>query len=112
MQADGRWQALSREDVSRALRFLERREGGGSMVDLVRAASGLALDDFGLELGEVTLDEKLAGLLDGDARFQPLATPAGMELALFRFQEAGHGWLRLLERPRHRLCAGRRHGPR
>jgi hypothetical protein len=96
VQADGRWQALSREDVSRALRFLEKRESGGSMVDLVRAASGLALDDFGLELGEVTLDEKLAGMLDGDARFQPLPTPAGMELALFRFQEAGHGWLRLL----------------
>ena len=66
------------------------------MVDLVRAASGLAIDEYGLELGEVSLDERLAGMLDGDARFKPLPTPPGMEHELYTFQEAGHGWLRLL----------------
>ncbi len=96
VQTDGRWQALRREDVARALRFLERREEGGSLVDLVRAASGLALDDYGLDLGAVTLDEQLTGILDGDARFKPLPTPEGMELDLYQFQESGHGWLRLL----------------
>jgi SNF2 family DNA or RNA helicase len=44
----------------------------------------------------VTIDEKLAGMLDGDARFKPLPTPPGMEFALYQFQEQGHGWLRLL----------------
>jgi len=96
VRAEGRWQALRREDVARALRFLERRESGGSLVDLVRAASGLALDDYGLEIGAVSLDERLGGLLDGDARFKPLQTPAGMEFRLYGFQESGHGWLRLL----------------
>ena len=96
VRADGRWQALRREDVARALKFLERRDSGGSLVDLVRAASGLALDDYGLEIGAVSLDERLAGLLDADARFKPLPTPAGMEFQLYRFQESGHGWLRLL----------------
>ena len=35
-------------------------------------------------------------MLDGDARFKPLPTPPGMEHELYTFQEAGHGWLRLL----------------
>ncbi len=94
--AAGRWHALRREDVSRALRFLEQRRGGAGLVELVRAASGLATDDAGLELGDVRLDRRLAAMLEGDARFKPLPTPPGMEFALFPFQEAGHGWLRLL----------------
>jgi non-specific serine/threonine protein kinase len=96
VRADGRWQALRRDDVERALRFLELKKDGGGMVDLVRAASGIAIDEYGLELGEVSLDERLAGMLDGDAKFKPLPTPPGMEHQLYAFQEAGHGWLRLL----------------
>jgi non-specific serine/threonine protein kinase len=96
VHADGRWQALRRDDVERALRFLDAKRSGGDMVELVRAASGLAIDEYGLELGEVSLDERLAGMLDGDARFKPLPTPPGMEHQLYAFQEAGHGWLRLL----------------
>jgi hypothetical protein len=96
VRAEGRWQALRRDDVEQALRFLEERHGGGGMVELVRATSGLAIDEFGLELGEVALDEKLSGLLDGEARFKPLPTPPAMESALYAFQESGHGWLRML----------------
>ena len=96
VQAGGRWHALRRDDVARALKFLERRSAGGGMVDLVRATSGLDTDEYGLEFGEVSLDEKLAGMLDGDARFKPLPTPPGMQHALFTFQERGHGWLRML----------------
>ena len=96
VHAEGRWQVLRRDDVDRALRFLVERRTGGDMVDLVRAASGLAIDDYGLELGDVSLDERLAGMLDGDARFKPLPTPPGMQHELYTFQEAGHGWLRLL----------------
>jgi superfamily II DNA or RNA helicase len=96
VHAGGRWHALRREDVARALKFLERRSAGGGMVDLVRATSGLDTDDYGLEFGEVSLDEKLAGLLDADTRFKPLPTPLGMQFALFTFQERGHGWLRML----------------
>jgi SNF2 family DNA or RNA helicase len=96
VHADGRWQALRRDDLHRALRFLEQRRAGGDMVDLVRATSGLAVDEFGLELGEVSLDERLAGMLESDARYKPLPTPPGMEHQLYAFQEAGHGWLRLL----------------
>jgi hypothetical protein len=96
VKADGRWQALRRDDVQRALRFLGERPPGGDMVDLVRATSGLAIDEYGLELGEVSLDERLAGMLDSDAKFRPLPTPPGMQHALYAFQEAGHGWLRLL----------------
>ncbi|HZU21066.1 MAG TPA: DEAD/DEAH box helicase [Gaiellaceae bacterium] len=96
VKSEGCWQALRRDDVEQALRFLERRRSGGDMVDLVRAASGLAVDEYGLELGEVSLDERLAGMLGGEARFRPLPTPPGMSHALYAFQEAGHGWLRLL----------------
>jgi hypothetical protein len=96
VHADGRWQALRRDDVQRALRFLDARRRGGDLVELVRASSGLALDEYGLELGEVSLDERLAGMLDGDARFRPLPTPPGMQFSLYAFQESGHGWLRLL----------------
>jgi hypothetical protein len=96
VQAEGRWQALRHDDVQRALRFLEARRRGGDLVELVRAASGLAIDEYGLELGHVTLDERLEGMLDGEARFRPLPTPPGMEFSLYAFQEAGHGWLRLL----------------
>ena len=94
--AEGRWHALRREDVARALRFLSERQRGGGMVEVVRAVSGLATDELGFELGSVSLDDWLAGVLDGDASFRPLPTPAGMELGLYRFQESGHGWLRLL----------------
>ena len=96
VHAGGRWHALRHEDVTRALRFLERRAAGGGVVELVRGVSGLDTDEYGLELGEVAIDEKLAGMLDGDARFKPMPTPPGMEFALFQFQEQGHGWLRLL----------------
>ena len=98
----GRWHALRRSDVEKALRFLERRRttGVGStagIVELVRAVSGLETDEAGLELGDVSLDASLASLLqDGDRRFRPLPTPASMRFPLFPFQERGHGWLRLL----------------
>ena len=96
VHAEGRWQVLRRDDVERALGFLEQRRTGGDMVELVRAASGLAIDEYGLELGDVSLDERLSGMLDGDARFKPLPTPPAMEHELYAFQESGHGWLRLL----------------
>lgn len=94
----GRWHALRRADVERAVRFLEQRGRGSGIVDLVRAASGLVTDEAGLELGEVTLDEPLQELLGGggDRRFRSLPTPAAMQFELFPFQERGHGWLRLL----------------
>ncbi len=96
IQSGGRWVALRQQDVARALKFLERRRTGSGMVELVRSVSGLDTDEFGLELGEVSLDEKLAGMLDGDARFKSLPTPPGLEFPLFSFQEQGHGWLRML----------------
>ena len=93
----GRWHALRRSEVEKALLFLDRRREG-SVVDLVRAVSGIELEDAGLELGEVTLDESLARLIAGedDRRFAQLGTPAAMTQPLFPFQERGHGWLRLL----------------
>ena len=70
---------------------------GLGIVELVRAVSGLETDEAGLELGEVTLDEPLADLLQaGERRFRALPTPAAMTHPLFPFQERGHGWLRLL----------------
>jgi hypothetical protein len=93
----GRWHALQKSEIERALRFLERRRSGSGIVDLVRAVSGLDTDEAGLELGEVTLDESLAELLgDDERRFRSLPTPASMAFALFPFQERGHGWLRML----------------
>ncbi len=93
----GRWHAVRTSEVERALRFLERRRGDASVVDLARALSGVETDDAGLELGTVTLDDALAALVDGDERrYRPRPTPAGMQHALFPFQERGHGWLRLL----------------
>jgi len=102
VQVAGRWHAIRPAEVERALRFLERRRASpgamqGGVVDLVRAVSGLATDEAGLELGEVTLDTALADLLGGGERhFRALETPAGMRFDLFPFQERGHGWLRLL----------------
>jgi hypothetical protein len=93
----GRWHALRRTDVEKALRFLERRRTGAGIVELVRAVSGIETDEAGLELGEVSLDAPLTDFLqDGDHQFRPLPTPASMQFALFPFQERGHGWLRLL----------------
>jgi len=93
----GRWHALRRSEVERALLFLERRREG-SVVDLVRAISGVELEDAGLEMGDVTLDDTLGELLAGgdDRRYHPLGTPGTMAHPLFPFQERGHGWLRLL----------------
>ncbi|MSO96318.1 MAG: DEAD/DEAH box helicase, partial [Thermoleophilia bacterium] len=97
IRIQGRWHALRRSEVERALKFLDRRREG-SVVDLVRAVSGLDPEEAGLELGDVTLDESLGALLaGGDERaYEPLGTPAAMTLPLFPFQERGHGWLRLL----------------
>ena len=93
----GRWHALRRSEVEKALLFLERRREG-SVVDLVRAVSGIELEDAGLELGDVVLDDALSALLDGgdERHYEPRATPAAMTQPLFPFQERGHGWLRLL----------------
>ncbi|MEI7759497.1 MAG: DEAD/DEAH box helicase [Thermoleophilia bacterium] len=97
IRIQGRWHALRRSEVERALKFLERRREG-SVVDLVRAVAGLDLEEAGLELGEVTLDESLGALLTGgdDRAYEPIGTPATMTLPLFPFQERGHGWLRML----------------
>jgi len=94
----GRWHAVRRADVEKALRFLEQRRSGKGIVELVRAVSGLETEEAGLELGEVTLDEMLTDLLHGgeDRHFHPLPTPAAMLHPLFPFQERGHGWLRML----------------
>ena len=93
----GRWHALHRSEVERALRFLDRRRAGAGIVDLVRAVSGLETDEAGVELGEVTLDAPLASLLhDDERRFRSRPTPAAMQFDLFPFQERGHGWLRML----------------
>ena len=92
-----RWHAVSRSDIEKALRFLDRRRAGAGIVDLVRAVSGLETDEAGVELGEVSLDESLSALLHtGERRFRSLPTPAAMTHPLFPFQERGHGWLRLL----------------
>jgi hypothetical protein len=64
----GRWHALDRSEIERALRFLERRQRGHGVVDLVRAVSGLETDEAGLELGAVVLDAPLADLLQGGER--------------------------------------------
>jgi hypothetical protein len=93
----GKWHALRRSDVERALRFLDRRRAGAGIVDLVRAVSGVETDEAGVELGEVTLDAPLASLLDDEEkRFRSRPTPAAMQFELFPFQERGHGWLRML----------------
>ena len=93
----GRWHAPRAAEVERALRFLERRRGDASVVDLARALSGVETADAGLELGTVTLDDELAALVDGEERrYRPRPTPPGMRHGLFPFQERGHGWLRLL----------------
>ncbi|HVA30736.1 MAG TPA: SNF2-related protein, partial [Gaiellaceae bacterium] len=98
VQVGGRWHAVRRADVEKALRFLEQRRTGSGIVELVRAVSGLETDEAGLELGEVSLDAALEDLLHGgdERHFRPLETPAGMAHALFPFQERGHGWLRML----------------
>ena len=95
----GKWHALRATDVERALRFLDGRgRADAGVVELVRAVSGLATDEAGVELGEIRLDETLDELLARaeDRRFRPRPTPAGMTHDLFPFQERGHGWLRLL----------------
>ncbi len=99
LRAGGRWHMIRRGDIERALRFLDdRRKDDGSLIDLVRAISGVATDEVGLELGEVTLDPALSLLLGGgeDAHFKSLPAPDGMTEPLYPFQERGHGWLRLL----------------
>ncbi|MGI8974631.1 MAG: DEAD/DEAH box helicase [Gaiella sp.] len=99
VRVGGRWHALRRTDVDRALRFLERRrDGEASVVELARAVAGLETLEAGVELGTVTLDSSLDGLLSADENrsFAPRATPAAMRHALFPFQERGHGWLRML----------------
>jgi hypothetical protein len=97
VEIGGRWHALRRTEVERALRFLEQRRAGTGIVDLVRAVSGVETDEAGLELGAVTLDASLSELLQGsDRQFKSLPTPASMPIALFPFQERGHGWLRML----------------
>ena len=58
IRIQGRWHALRRSEVEKALKFLDRRREG-SVVDLVRAVSGIEVEDAGLELGEVTLDDSL-----------------------------------------------------
>jgi hypothetical protein len=97
IRVQGRWHALRRSEVEKALLFLERRREG-SVVDLVRAVSGVDVEDAGLELGEVALDAALVDLLSAgdERRFEALGTPAAMTHPLFPFQERGHGWLRLL----------------
>ncbi|MFN0152935.1 MAG: DEAD/DEAH box helicase [Gaiella sp.] len=99
LRAGGRWHMVRRDDIERALGFIAARQNdSGSLVDLVRAISGVAAYEAGLELGAVSLDPALSLLLGGDedARFEPIPAPDGMTEPLYPFQERGHGWLRLL----------------
>ena len=109
----GRWHALRHSDVERALRFLERRREG-SVVDLVRAVSGIELEDIGLELGEVTLDD--AARRAARRRRRPALRaardarrddPAALPLPGARARVAADA-----RRPRHRRDPRRRHGAR
>ena len=74
----GRWHALRRSEVERALRFLERRREG-SVVDLVRAVSGIELEDAGLELGRGHARRRRSGelLAGGDDAALRAARHAG-----------------------------------
>ena len=60
---------------------------------------GLETDEAGLELGEVTLDDaaRRARSATASGASRRSATPRGDDsIALFPFQERGHGWLRML----------------
>ena len=109
----GRWHALRRSEVEKALLFLERRREG-SVVDLVRAVSGIELEDAGLELGDVVLDDALTALLDGgdERHYEPLGTPAAMTQPALPVPGARARLAAAPRRPRDRRDPRRRHGAR
>jgi hypothetical protein len=67
----GRWHALRKSDVERALRFLERRRQSAGLVELMRAVSGLETDEASISArsrSTPTSTASSATARDGSAR--------------------------------------------
>jgi SNF2 family DNA or RNA helicase len=100
----GRWVTLARDDLTKALRLMERQRSEGPQTadvgEVVRL--GLGVTDAGLGLPVVGADGEgtLGALLRGqaDERLAPIATPASFDGALRAYQERGLAWLAFLGR--------------
>ena len=113
VRVGGRWHALRRADVEKALRFLDRRRAGAGIVELVRAVSGLETDAAGARAGRrLARRTALGPARDGRAPL-PLAADARDDDA--RAVPLPGARARLAapaRRPRRRRDPGRRHGAR
>ena len=92
----GRWHALRHDDVTRALRFLERRARAAASSISCAGRRVSTTDEYGLELGEVALDERSRSCSTATRASSRCRRRRGCSTTLFPFQEQGHGWLRLL----------------
>ena len=109
----GRWHALRRSEVEKALLFLERRREG-SVVDLVRAVSGIELEDAGLELGDVVARRRAqrAARRRRRAALRAARHAGGDDPAALPVPGARPRLAAAPRRPRDRRDPRRRHGAR
>jgi SNF2 family DNA or RNA helicase len=96
----GQWVELRPEEVAAALRLFEQGASGEmTAAELLRLAAGGEAGDGDLAVEGVEAEGWLGELLAaaGDARVQPVATPAGFEGTLRPYQERGLSWLAFMD---------------
>ena len=100
VQVRGQWMELRRDELDKLVAFLGAgRAQQMSLVDLVRAASGVAPPGAGVPVVGVEATGVLGDLLRGDvvARLSVPPTPEGFSGELRLYQRRGVGWIELLE---------------
>jgi len=100
VRARGQWVLLDAQEIARATALLQSGTRRMTAQDAVRMALDATAVD-GIEVGSVTADGWLSGLLaqlKGHGRIEKLPVPSGFSGVLRPYQERGYWWLGFLGR--------------
>ncbi|MDD5306783.1 MAG: DEAD/DEAH box helicase, partial [Deltaproteobacteria bacterium] len=99
VQVRGQWVEVRREDIDKALAFLEKGAPTGmSIPEIMRLGLGAEPSPAGLPFVGVEAEGELGDLVRGEMDIEPCSTPEGFGGKLRPYQERGLSWLAFLGR--------------
>ncbi|MDD5309384.1 MAG: DEAD/DEAH box helicase, partial [Deltaproteobacteria bacterium] len=97
VQVRGQWVEVRREDIDKALAFLEKGAPTGmSIPEIMRLGLGAEPSPAGLPFVGVEAEGELGDLVRGEMDIEPCSTPEGFGGKLRPYQERGLAWLAFL----------------